>query len=51
MLNVTIDGKKFEAKEGMTILKTCQENHIQIPTLCFHRDLMPFGASASASWR
>jgi len=44
MLNVTIDGKKFEAKDGATILKTCQENHIQIPTLCFHKDLMPFGA-------
>jgi NADH dehydrogenase/NADH:ubiquinone oxidoreductase subunit G len=44
MLNVTIDGKKVEANEGATILKTCQENHIPIPTLCFHKDLMPFGA-------
>jgi len=44
MLNVTIDGKKLEAKDGATILQACQANHVPIPTLCFHKDLMPFGA-------
>ncbi|MGE5790589.1 MAG: 2Fe-2S iron-sulfur cluster-binding protein, partial [Syntrophaceae bacterium] len=34
MLNVTIDGKKLEVKDGVTILKTCQAHHIPIPTLC-----------------
>jgi len=44
MLNVTIDGKKLEAKDGETILQVCQANHVRIPTLCFHKDLTPFGA-------
>jgi NADH dehydrogenase/NADH:ubiquinone oxidoreductase subunit G len=44
MLNVTIDGKKLEVKDGATILQTCQANHVPIPTLCFHKDLVPFGA-------
>jgi len=44
MLNITIDGKKLEVKDEATILQTCQAIHVPIPTLCFHKDLMPFGA-------
>jgi bidirectional [NiFe] hydrogenase diaphorase subunit len=39
-----IDGKKVEAKEGMTILEAAQSVGIHIPTLCHHEKLEPYGA-------
>jgi bidirectional [NiFe] hydrogenase diaphorase subunit len=44
MVKITIDGRKVEAKQGSTILENTQALHIQIPTLCYHRDLSPYGA-------
>jgi bidirectional [NiFe] hydrogenase diaphorase subunit len=38
-----IDGKKVEAKQGMTVLEAAQGAGITIPTLCHHEKLEPFG--------
>jgi len=38
-----IDGKEVKAKEGMTLLEAAQSVGIYIPTLCYHKDLEPFG--------
>ncbi len=39
-----IDGKEIEAEEGMTILEAAQAGSIEIPTLCYHEKLEPYGA-------
>jgi len=44
MINLTIDGREFQAKEGQTILQVAQDNGIDIPTLCYHEALEPYGA-------
>ena len=43
MINLTINGKKVTAREGMTILEAARENGIYIPTLCYHPKLSPLG--------
>jgi bidirectional [NiFe] hydrogenase diaphorase subunit len=43
-MQITIDGRQVEAKEGRTILQVARENAIHIPTLCYHEALQPFGA-------
>ena len=42
-VNLTIDQKQIRAQEGQTILQAARENDIEIPTLCFHKDLSPTG--------
>jgi len=44
MVNIIIDGRKIKAKEGSTILENADELKIEIPTLCHHKELSPFGA-------
>ncbi|MCK4354091.1 MAG: (2Fe-2S)-binding protein [Dehalococcoidia bacterium] len=44
MVTLNIDGKKLEAEEGQTILEVARENGIDIPTLCYHENLAPYGA-------
>ncbi len=39
-----IDGKQVTATEGMTVLETARKEGIDIPTLCHHEKLEPFGA-------
>lgn len=41
-VNLTIDGKEVEAREGQTILSSALESNIYIPYLCFHPDLPSF---------
>ena len=43
MVNITIDGKKFQVPEGTTVLRAAQQADIHIPTLCDHPALTPFG--------
>jgi len=38
-----IDGKKVEAREGMSVLEAAQSAGISIPTLCHHEKLEPYG--------
>ncbi|UCG52818.1 MAG: (2Fe-2S)-binding protein [Candidatus Latescibacterota bacterium] len=42
-INLKIDGKEVDAKEGMTLLEAAQSAGISIPTLCHHEKLMPYG--------
>ena len=44
MVNNTIDGRQVQATEGSTVLQNAQALKIDIPTLCFHKDLSSFGA-------
>ena len=39
-----IDGREVKAKEGMTILEAARTVGINIPTLCYHEKLEPYGA-------
>jgi NADH dehydrogenase/NADH:ubiquinone oxidoreductase subunit G len=39
-----IDGKEVKAREGMTILQAARSREIDIPTLCYHEKLEPYGA-------
>jgi len=43
-LNITINGKKCEAKSGQSVLDACKENGVSIPTLCHDPRLNPFGS-------
>ena len=45
MRNITlqIDGKQVTASEGQTVLDAAREAGIDIPTLCFHEELLPYG--------
>ena len=43
MLNITIDGKQIEIAEGTTVLKAARAAGIEIPTLCDHPQLTPYG--------
>ena len=38
-----IDGREVEAREGMTVLEAAQQVGIDIPTLCHHEKLEPYG--------
>jgi NADH dehydrogenase/NADH:ubiquinone oxidoreductase subunit G len=42
-IQLEIDGKEVDAKEGMTVLEAAQSAGISIPTLCHHEKLEPFG--------
>lgn len=43
MTTITIDGKTFDVPEGTTVLRAAQSNGIEIPTLCDHPHLTPYG--------
>jgi len=44
MIKFKIDGRTVEGKEGSTVLENAQALFIDIPTLCYHPELSPFGA-------
>jgi len=44
MINFTINDKKLQVEEGKTILEVALDEGIKIPTLCYHKDLTPYGA-------
>jgi NADH dehydrogenase/NADH:ubiquinone oxidoreductase subunit G len=43
MIRITINGKRIRAKKGDTVLRIAERAGIRIPTLCYHKDLTPFG--------
>jgi formate dehydrogenase alpha subunit len=43
-ISLIIDGKKLEVSDGMTVLEAALGADIYIPTLCYDRDLKPYGA-------
>lgn len=44
MVNLTIDGKRVSAEQGTTVLKAARQRGVDIPTLCDHESLPPYGA-------
>jgi NADH dehydrogenase/NADH:ubiquinone oxidoreductase subunit G len=44
MVTFKIDGRELKADEGRTILQVAKENGIDIPTLCHHEAIEPYGA-------
>lgn len=44
MISLTINDKKIEIEEGLTLLKAADKAGIKIPTLCSHKALSPYGA-------
>jgi formate dehydrogenase major subunit len=43
MINLTMDGKQIEVPEGTTVLEAARGAGIDIPTLCDHKELTPYG--------
>lgn len=43
-LKLQIDGKEITANQGMTVLEAAKSAGINIPTLCHHQQLEPYGA-------
>ncbi len=44
MPKLTINGSEIQVAEGRTVLEACREHGIQVPTLCYHPALEPYGA-------
>jgi len=44
LIEITIDQRKFKVEEGKTILEVAQGAGIEIPTMCHHPALIPYGA-------
>ena len=44
MVNVTIDGKKIQVREGTTIMDAAARCGIPIPSLCYLKDINEIGA-------
>ncbi|MFX1534027.1 MAG: 2Fe-2S iron-sulfur cluster-binding protein [Promethearchaeota archaeon] len=44
MVKLTIDEQEVEVEEGKTILEAARSIGIEIPTLCYHKALSPYGA-------
>jgi formate dehydrogenase major subunit len=42
--DVEIDGRRFAARAGQTLLEVCRDNGIEVPTLCYEPKLPGFGA-------
>lgn len=42
-ITLTIDDKQVSGRPGMTVLEIARENGIYIPTLCYHKQLTPYG--------
>lgn len=43
MISLTINGQTVEAPENFTVLQAAERLGIIIPTLCYHKNLSPFG--------
>ena len=43
LITLTIDGQKVKAKKGTTILQAAKQAGIDIPTLCFLKDINEVG--------
>ncbi len=44
MINLTIDGIAVSVPEGSTILEAARQAHVNIPTLCYLKDVQQIGA-------
>lgn len=44
MIDIVINGKKIQAEQGASLLQTALDNGIDIPHLCYHPAVKPYGA-------
>ena len=44
MITFTINDRELQVEEGKTILEAAQNAEIKIPTLCYNKELTPYGA-------
>jgi len=44
MPKLTINGSEIQVSEGRSVLEACREHGINVPTLCYHPALEPYGA-------
>jgi len=44
MVKLVIDGQQVEVEEGLSVLEAAKKIGIEIPTLCYHKALTPYGA-------
>lgn len=44
MVTFRIDDRELQVEEGKTILEAALDAGIEIPTLCYHKELTPYGA-------
>ena len=44
VITLTIDGKTITADNGDTILTAAEKNGIEIPNLCYLKEMSPYGA-------
>ena len=42
MINIVLNGEKKQVEEGKTIFQIAQNSDIEIPTLCYEKDLTPY---------
>ena len=43
ILKLVINSKEIKARSGETVLEVCQREGIYVPTLCYQKDLEPYG--------
>jgi predicted molibdopterin-dependent oxidoreductase YjgC len=43
MVSISINDQTYEVPDGYTVLQAAESAGIVIPTLCYHKDLSPFG--------
>ncbi|MHC4259531.1 MAG: 2Fe-2S iron-sulfur cluster-binding protein [Planctomycetota bacterium] len=44
MVDFTINDRQLQVEEGKTVLEAALDEGIRIPTLCYHKELTPYGA-------
>ena len=44
MIQVTIDGKTTEVAEGTTLIDAARSLGIEVPVLCYHPAIIPYGS-------
>ena len=44
MVNITIDGQKIQVPSNYTVLEAARQANIDIPTLCYLKDVNEIGA-------
>lgn len=51
MVNVKIDGREYSVPAGSTVLEACRFAGIDVPTLCYIKDINRSAAAVFASLR
>lgn len=44
MITIKINGKEISVEEGTTVLEAAHKANVKIPSLCYNKDLLPWGS-------